>query len=125
LCVPKGGAHIARACEGFVAGQDGGCSRAEDHAPLFGREFVLGSEPDEEILILRITCQKLDKPAALGGDVVDDAVEHELVASFQRFDIAPQSEQRVNLSKSIIEKPRSDEEGKKGRMWRVLMVPLR
>jgi hypothetical protein len=95
----KGGPHIARACESFIPGQDGGCSWAEDHTPLFGLEFVLGSEPDEEILILRITCQKLNKPAALGGDVVDDAVEHQLVASFQRFDIAPRSEQRVNRFK--------------------------
>jgi hypothetical protein len=47
--------------------------------------------------------QKLLKPAALGRNVVEDAVKHEAEAKAQALDVVPGSHLRVDLGKSMME----------------------
>jgi hypothetical protein len=69
---------------------------SENHPLLFRCQLVRGPVRDEELAVGGVSIQELLKPAALGRNVVDHTVEHELVAAFQVLDVFPRTQTRVD-----------------------------
>jgi hypothetical protein len=46
-----------------------------------------------------LSIEKLLKPAALGGNMVEDAIKHEAEAKAQALDVVPGADLRVDLGK--------------------------
>jgi len=92
----EGGPEELRAPDGLEASEDVGCAGSEDCCALLRRKLFGGIEGDEEIAIISTVVQELLEPAALGGDMVDDAVEHELVVGLELLDVLPGAELGVD-----------------------------
>ena len=58
---------------------------------------VAGGEGDEEVLVVGVAVQESLEPAALRGDVVEDAVEHQAEALAELLDVLPGPQVRIHL----------------------------
>ena len=63
---------------------------------LFVRCF---QETSLDETVLRVAIEKLLKPAALGGNMVEDAIKHEAEAKAQPLDVVPGADLWVDLGK--------------------------
>ncbi len=94
-------------------------SRTKDYPPLLGGQLIPRGVGDKKILIVRIAIQEFLKPAALGRDMIDHPIKHQLVAIFQVLDILPGSQIgihgfKVDDSKSSIRGVREEGKDMKG-----------
>src|SRR5690606_27438478 len=72
-----------------VRGQKIGRSRPHHQFKMFVGYCFPGRKGDKEVFIFRVPMPELTKPAALCRNVIDDAIEHELITCSQIINFLP------------------------------------